>query len=127
MVLGLLCKKKERRSREDGQGGRERVLLHLYFPADTLITTAGRRVVVRSCSLGGSVETLGRVTGGTSTVVLGVGVGWGTGGRATHACGLSPSCIFAHRRLFVCCQPEEEEQKPQIRIASTRKELHHLL
>lgn len=82
-----------------------------YFPADTFITTGGRRVVVRSCSLGGSVETVGRVTGSTSTVVLGVGVGWGTGGSATHACGLSPSCIFAHRRLFVCCQPEEEDEE----------------
>lgn len=108
MVLGLLCKKK----RENGKGRwterkRERVLLLPYFPADTLITTAGRRVVVRSCSLGGSVETVGRVTGGRSTVVRGAGVG--TGGSATQACGLSPSCIFAHRRLFVCCQPAEEE------------------
>lgn len=101
------------------------MLLLPYLPADTLITTAGRRVVVRSCSLGGSVEMVGRVTGGRSTVVRGAGVG--AGGSATQACGLSPSCIFAHRRLFVCCQPEEEEKKPQFRILPpTKKELHHL-
>lgn len=83
------------------------------------------------------MEMVARVTGGSTTVVrcvgvgvgLGtVGVGLGTVGSATQACGLSPSCICAHRPLFVCCQPKGEEEKPQIRILPlTKKGLHHLL
>lgn len=68
------------------------------------------------------MEMVARVTGGSTTVVRRVGVGLGTGGSATQACGLSPSCICAHRPLFVCCQPEGEEEKPQIRILPPCKE-----
>lgn len=38
-------------------------------------------------------------------------VGLGELGRATHACGLSPSCICVQRRLSVCRQPVVEERE----------------